>query len=310
MAVINGEQPDRIPAGFWLHFTPGNEAGEAAVATHLRFFEESRTDLCKVMNENSLPDNPALVTADDWGRLTPILYDAPFLTRQLELTRRVCAEVNSKAVVLATVHGMVASAFHWLGGQSLYDNDKLAITRHMRENPEAFHHGMDIIADYLEYLCKESIRAGADGIYFASLGGETAMMTDEEFETFIKPYEIRILNAVQQVPCFNVLHMCKDHLNLARYLGYPANVLNWGVWEGNLSLTDGQTLFGADKILLGGLDDRAGVLVDGTEAEITEAVQAVLQEAKTDRFFLGADCTLPTDIKLSRICAAVQALER
>lgn len=308
MDAVNGGTPDRVPAGFWLHFPGGYEAGEKAVQIHLDFFNKSGTDLCKVMNENSLPDLPQLKNAEDWGKLEPIPHDAPFIQRQLELVRRVCQEVAGEAVVLATIHGMVASAFHYLGGGALYDNDKLALTCHFRENPEAFHHGMEIIADYLDYLCGACLEAGADGLYFASLGGEIAMMTDAEFEEFFKPYEVNLLKKYDAAaPCFNVLHMCKDHLNLARYLGYPTKVINWGVYEGNLSLTQGAALFGPGHILLGGLDDRAGVLVDGTQEQITEAVHAVLDEMGTRNFILGADCTLPTDIALARIAGAVEA---
>ncbi|WP_303791280.1 uroporphyrinogen decarboxylase family protein [Anaerotruncus colihominis] len=308
LAAVSGEAPDRVPSGFWLHFPKGYEAGEAAVQMHLHFFEKSGTDLCKVMNENSLPNNPALSAPDDWAKLAPIPHDAPFITRQVELVRRVCEEVKGQAVVLATIHGMVASAFHYLGGGELYDNDKLAVTRCLRENPTAFRHGMEIIADYLDFLCGACIEAGADGLYFASLGGETAMMTDDEFETFFKPYEVALLQKYDQLaPCFNVLHMCKDHLNLARYLGYPAKVINWGVHEGNISLNEGRTLLGAQRVLLGGLDDRAGVLVDGSSDQIELAVHKVLDEAGTKNILLGADCTLPTDIALERIAQAVRS---
>ena len=153
LAAVSGNVPDRVPCGFWLHFPAGYEAGEASVQMHLDFFEKSGTDLCKVMNENSLPNNPALSTAADWGKLNPIPRDAPFIVRQVELVRRVCEEVNGQAVVLATIHGMVASAFHYLGGGELYDNDKLAVTRCLRENPDAFRHGMQVIAGYLDVLC-------------------------------------------------------------------------------------------------------------------------------------------------------------
>lgn len=310
MAAVSGGTPDRVPCGFWLHFPHGYEAGPEAVKIHLDFFKASGTDLCKVMNENSLPDNPDLNTPDDWGKLEKIPHDAPFIVRQLELVRRVCEEMHGEAVVLATIHGMVASAFHYLGGGALYDNDKLALTRCLRENPEAFRHGMEVIADYLDYLCGACLEAGADGLYFASLGGEKAMMTDEEFETFFKSYEVALLEKYdKKAPCFNVLHMCKDNLNLARYCGYPGKVINWGVYEQNISLTEGRALLGEDRVLLGGLDDRAGVLVDGTPEEIEQAVHKVLDEAGTVRMILGADCTLPTDISPDRIAAAARATQ-
>lgn len=310
MAVVSGQKPDRVPGAFWLHFPHGYEYGEDAVKMHIDFFNDSRTDLCKVMNDNSLPDNPDLVNPEDWGKLKPIPHDAPFILHQVELVRRVCEEMKGEAVVLATIHGMVASAFHYLGGTALYDHDKLALTRCLRQDPDAFRHGMDIVAEYIDYLCGACIEAGADGLYFASLGGEKAMMTDEEFETFFKPYEIKILEKYEEkVPCFNILHMCKDNLNLERYRDYPSKVINWGVFDDNIPFSEGKKIFGDDRVILGGLDDRAGVLVDGTVTDIEEAVHRILDENGTDKFILGADCTLPTEIDLGRIACAVHSTE-
>ena len=69
MAAYYGQKPDRVPCGFWYHFSKGNEYGPQSVQTHLRFFEESGTDLCKVMNENSCPDDPSIQCAADWSHL-------------------------------------------------------------------------------------------------------------------------------------------------------------------------------------------------------------------------------------------------
>ena len=64
---------------------------------------------------------------------------------------------------------------------------------------------------------------------------------------------------------------------------------------------------GEDRVVLGGLDDRAGVLVDGSLEDIEQQVHKILRENGTQRFILGADCTLPTDISLERIAKAVEA---
>ena len=58
---------------------------------------------------------------------------------------------------------------------------------------------------------------------------------------------------------------------------------------------------------MGGLANRSGVLVNGTEEEIRSEVHKVLQDFGTQGFILGADCTLPTDIELWRVNAAVEA---
>src|SRR5690606_38411844 len=105
---------------------------------------------------------------------------------------------------------------------------------------------------------------------------------------------------------FNVLHICKDNVNLNRYSDYDPDVVNWAVHDGNLSLQEGKALF-PNSTILGGLDDRSGVLVSGTDEEIEQAVFAILDQVGSHKLFLGADCTLPTDIAYERIHVAVEA---
>ena len=309
MTVIQGGQADKVPAGFWLHFHEDAYYGENAVKTHLRFFEDSGTDICKIMNENLIPKDPALETAADWSNVGPIPTDSDFFNRQVELVRAVAQAVDGKAVVLATIHGVVASASHLYGGPNVYGEKRTILVDHLRQNPEGMKHGLQMVADYLSALSRACLEAGADGIYYAALGGERVMYDDREFAEFIRPLDIQVLEAASDRKCFNVLHICKDQVELERYRGYPGDVVNWGIHEQNLSLTEGKAVF-PDKILLGGLDDRSGVLVDGNDEAIAAAVQSVIREMGDVPFILGADCTLPSEIDLHRIRVAVDAAIR
>ena len=307
MAAYNGQKPDRVPSAFWYHFPEGYAYGEDAVKAHVEFFRNSGTDLCKVMNDNLCVKDPDINCAADWDKLKFYTMDEDIVKRQVQLVKRVVEEVDHKAVVIATIHGLVACFFHTFGGPNIYDEDGTLIGRHLRENPEGFRHAMEVLSDYIKKLSHLCIEAGADGIYFASLGGERRMFTDEEFAEYIAPYEIDILNDIKDVPCFNVLHMCKGDLNLERYVNYPAKVLNWGVYEGNISLEEGRKLFGEDKVYLGGMDDRDGVFVDGSIEEIKKTAKECVDSFGWKNYILGADCTLPTNIDNERIRAAVEA---
>ena len=105
---------------------------------------------------------------------------------------------------------------------------------------------------------------------------------------------------------FNVLHMCKDYLALDRYKAYPADVVNWSTFEHNISLEEGRKLF-EGKAVLGGFDDRSGLLVDGTEDEIADFARSLVKRMGKTKYILGADCTLPTEIARERIRVAVEA---
>lgn len=307
MAVINGQTPDRIPSGFWLHFPPGNEYGQAAVDTHVEFFEKTGTDICKIMNENLLPRDESINSPADWSHIKPFDKKADYIQRQLDLIKRIADRMAGEAVLLATIHGVVASVSHVLGGNTLYDRDKLMQVRHMRENPEGMRAAYEAVTEILAYLAEESLRAGADGIYYAALGGEKYGHTAQEFDEYIRPGDIAIMNAAQGRKCFNVLHICKDNIDLARYADYPGEVVNWGVYSDNPTLNEGRALF-PGRIILGGLDDRSGVLVDGTLEQIRAEVKRVIGEFGREGFMLGADCTLPTEIDYARIRCAVEAV--
>jgi uroporphyrinogen decarboxylase len=54
---------------------------------------------------------------------------------------------------------------------------------------------------------------------------------------------------------------------------------------------------------MGGLD-RKGIIATGSQAEIKQEVEAVLQDAP-DKFILAADCTLPGDVDWDNIKTAI-----
>ena len=97
---------------------------------------------------------------------------------------------------------------------------------------------------------------------------------------------------------------------MSRYEGYKdhADAVNWGVYEAPFSLEAGRKLFSGCSVM-GGLPNRSGVLADGSDEEIGKAVHSILDSFGTDNFILGADCTLSTDQDLSKVRAAVRALE-
>ena len=147
-----------------------------------------------------------------------------------------------------------------------------------------------------------------DGIYYAALGGEAALLTDEEHEQWFKPYDLKIMRAIKDAGGYCFLHICKDGLNMERYRDYAslADVVNWGVYEAPFSLEDGKKLF-PEKTIMGGLKNRSGVLIDGTREELSAAVKEASEIVGRTGFILGADCTLPTEIPYERVRMAVDA---
>jgi len=306
IAAVCGEKTEYIPSGFWLHFPHEAATGEAAVQAHLDFFKESETDVMKVMNENVVPHDISIKKASDWKKLQHFTAKSKIIVDEIDMMKRIMDRTENPGVFLLTVHGVVASMWHARGGTDGYETGRQLLATHLREDPASFAYGAAIITETMEMLTAKALEAGVDGIYYAALGGEKTLFTDEEFNKYIKPCDVGILKAAEGRKGFNVLHMCKDHLALERYKDYPGDVVNWSTFEHNLSLEEGRKLFG-NKAILGGFDDRSGLLVDGTEAQIAEYAKALVKRMGHTKFILGADCTLPTEINRERIRVAVQA---
>ncbi len=306
LTMVQGGKAEYVPSGFWLHFPPEAATGEAAVQAHLKFFKDTGTDLMKIMNENVVPCDIPIKKAADWKNLKPFTARSPFIVKELDLMKEIMDRTENPGVFLLTVHGVTASMWHARGGTDGYETGRKLLAKFLREDPKAFTYGLDVITGALEILAEKAVEAGVDGIYYAALGGEKDLFTEEEFNAYIRPRDIAILNAASGRKGFNVLHMCKDHLDLNRFVGYPCDVVNWSTFEHNISLEEGRKLF-PGRTILGGFDDRSGVLVDGTMEEIKSFAKDVVKRMGHTRFILGADCTLPTEISRERIRAAVQA---
>ena len=167
---------------------------------------------------------------------------------------------------------------------------------------------MKRIADVMCELAGTYIELGVDGVYYAALGGETRFFTDEEFDKWIKPFDLQIMKAIKDAGGYCFLHICKDQLNMDRYKDYGpyADVVNWGVYEAPFSLEDGRKMF-AGKTIMGGLPNRHGVLVDGPAEAVKEETRKVIEDFGRTHFILGADCTLATEQDMDLLKAAVEA---
>lgn len=308
-ALIDNKPVDRTPVGFWLHFPQSMHHGEAAVKAHMDFMRESNTDILKVMNENILYDGVSKIygTSDihlfrGFSRKDAVFQD------QMKIIRDVAERAGGEYPIIATIHGLVVSAFHQTGFSGNYTSMGYGLPIFCRERPAEMHRVFDIIAETLMELVDCSLEAGADGIFYAALGGERNFFTDEEFDAFVKPYEKKIYDHIKSRTRLDVLHICKSNIAMERFAYLEPAIVNWGVYQNGVSLNDGTELF-PNSVILGGFPDRHGVLVDGSDEEIYKHTQEVLAEMQGHRFIVGSDCTLPTEIDTARIRSVVKAVE-
>jgi len=304
LAAMQGRHVDCIPAGFYLHFPEKSFFGKEAVEAHLNFYKQTDTDFLKVMNENLYRTVSPLTGADDWKHVRPLTGKEPWIRNQVDIIKELADRVGDEVFILATIHGVFASAFHATGLPDSAFARRNPVCEHLCQKPELVGRALGIIAEGLSCFAQACLDAGADGIYYAALGAESYRFDRKTFESYIKPHDLTVLHSFVSSMC-TVLHMCKDRLHIDLYQDYPGEIVNWAIHEQNIGLSEGRELF--RRTILGGFDDRSGILVDGSPADIKSEARRIIETAGTRSFILGADCTLPTTISYEKIRMAVEA---
>ncbi len=285
------------PAAFFLHFDKSCHFGQAAVDKHLEYFRYTGMDFVKIQYERTFPPIPEIRKPEDWKKMP--LYKLEFYEPVLQAVRGLVKAAKKEALVLMTLYSAFMCAGHTAGLPLL--------TAHLHEDPDQVRRGMEIIADSLMLFVKECIRAGVDGFYASTQGGEYGRLKDARiFKEYVKPYDLIPMNEMNHSCAFNILHVCDyngPYSDLTPYLDYPGHVVNCSpqLTTGERSWREIAQMF--QRPCMGGMD-RHGIIVSGSTEEIRRAARQVLAQAP-ERFILGADCTLPGDIRWENIRAAI-----
>ena len=150
-------------------------------------------------------------------------------------------------------------------------------------------------------------RAGVDGFYASSQGGEAFRFQDPNiFQQYIKPIDLAVWDELSSCT-FNILHICDyegSYDNLTPFLDYPGHVVNSSLKVGDQTLTpkEASQLFG--RPFMGGME-RKGILATGTSEAIRQAGADVIAQAP-ERFILAADCTVPGDTPWENLRTAIE----
>lgn len=306
--ALDGKPVDRVPVGFWHHFTGKDTEGETAVMAHLKYYRESGLDFLKMMSDGALFDFGDKITkASDWLRIRPKGKDSPFVRESVERAKRVNEELKGEC---CTFYNMFApfSLVRFFAGEE-------CVMQHIRENKEAVMSAMAAVAEDSATLARLLItEGGCDGVYASVQGGEINRFSAEEYEEIVTPSDLPTLVSANEVSDHNIFHMCgydgvRNHLEV--WKRYPAHIYNWAVYIENITLSQGRKYLSPKATcILGGFDNRVtGLLYNGTKEEIKAEAKRLLDDAGTTGTILGADCTIPADMPMEHLHWVVEAAE-
>ncbi len=298
--AFHNQAVDKLPMGFWYHFSPDDDFGQQTVEEHLRLYRDTDMDFIKVMCDGYFNyPNPFIETvnsADDWFRMTPMGENSPYIRRQVERAKAVVNAVGKECCVFYNV-------FCPMSLMRFGTNEDI-LMGHLKRNELAVCHAFEVIAEDIKTLVRLLItEAGCDGIYYCVQNAEQFRFTEEEYRRIVRPAELNVLEYANSLSENNILHCCGwagDRNRIEVWQDYPSAAVNWAVYVEQLTLGEGKKFFG-NRCVLGGFDNRkAGILYSGTKEEVQAEVEKIVAEAGTTGVIIGADCTMPSDVPTER----------
>jgi len=294
----DGRQP-YIPAAFFIHFDPKFHFGAAAAQKHLEYFRYTGMDFVKIQYEKTFPPIASIKQPADWAAMPS--YPLEFYDPVLSAVDGLVKAAKNEALVIMTLYSPFMCAGH--------TTSLPLLTSHLQENPDAVRKGLEAITDSLMRFVRECVRLGVDGFYASTQGGEAGRFKDPAvFAKHVKPFDLVLMNEMKRSCVFNILHVCDynaPYADLSPFVDYPGHIVNCNPQLTGRTVPWGEIARMFGRPCMGGMD-RHGLMAKAGPAEIGREVNRVLGEASRP-FMLGADCTLPGDIRWENIRAAIDA---
>ena len=302
-AVLRGEKPDRIPAGFWFHYPDSLDTKQMA-EEHLKTYRETGVDIYKVMQDYIHRIDTPVQKSGDWNKVKLPGCSSPVYQKLLDVLKRILDGTGRDALTFQTMFGPLKIAEFSFG--------KDILMAHAKEAPDLVAAAVKGIAESQAEWAAGFINAGATGLFYSAQFSEPGRFSRDEFEKISGSSDLLVIKAAEAAGGRNLLHICGEpeyqfKTSLEWYTGFPCAIVNWSVKDTGISLKKGKELFGG-KPVLGGMNNK-GNIANGSDASIREEVRAALDSAGTTAgIMLGADCTVQGEhISLEKIRLAVEA---
>jgi uroporphyrinogen decarboxylase len=302
-AALRGEPVDRIPVSLWRHFYQYEDTARGLADAMILFQQDYDWDFMKI--------NPrASYHVEDWGTKFRFFKDgltkpgridypvkklldlekirpleplkSPVLREHIDAVHYIRKELPADMYFDMTVFTPLS-----IVGDMTKTRDIL--TEYLQEDPKLVKQAVEAVTQTFEQFITELLNVGISGIFFATTyWGTYDRITDEQFDEFSRPYDMRILEVVKECP-FNVMHVCKSKNMLERLADYPVHAFNWDSQDPtNPGLGQGKEI--TNKTVIGGIDQKKSMMSANSEMVLKDAENALRQTGGRN-WILGAGCT-------------------
>lgn len=317
-ASLSGALPDRPPVALWRHFPVDDQTPDGLAAATAFFQNTFDFDLIKVTPTSSFcikdwgvedrwAGNPegtrdytcrAIQHPEDWRKLPPLNPLQGYLSEQLRCLGLITKEFSERVPVIQTIFSPMSQA------KNLVGPEKLLV--HMRQYPNELHEGLRRITETTLDFLEEAMKTGIDGVFYAVQHGQYGLLTEGEFDTFCRAYDLQIMESAKDL-WLNLLHLHGDAVMFDAVQDYPTAIINWHDRETQPNLKEAQAR--CKSTVCGGLRQWE-TMVLGTPDQVRAEAEEAIQQTGGKRFILGTGCVLPTTAPYGNILAARQAVSK
>jgi uroporphyrinogen decarboxylase len=296
--VLKGEDVDYPPISLWYHFGVQHGGGEPFARITLEFFKHYDFDFLKVMNDYYYPAPAgldAVRTRADLQKFTTFDVQRTEWREQFKALRIISRELKGRAYYIDTLFDPWQSIRRTLAGENM---EQLA-----QNEPDALHAALAAVAENLIAYARTSLEIGAAGI-FMSVPAAKELVSREVFMTFVKPYALKVFEAVSGRGCMNTAHIHGEDLYMDECLDFPVNVFSW--WDRG---PHGPSLESVKQrvsgCVMGGIDQT--LLTRRSPAFLKEHVAEGVALGGGRRFLLANGCSIDTWVNPDAVRAVVAA---
>jgi uroporphyrinogen decarboxylase len=315
LAALHGEAVDHVPISFWGHDYVAENSAEGLAEATLRRARQFDWDYLKpqsraqsfaemwgftytpstVATQKYTATGIPLEGAADLERLLPADPTGGALGEQIQALRLVREGIGPDVPIIWTVFSPLMVARYLLQGEGTQLIDIL------RSEPTAVEAALEAITETLIGYVKECAQNGADGIFYATNLATRDRLTLEECARFQRPYDMRILAAVERLP-FTVMHVCGQDALFDAFADYPVAAFSWAAGGSNPPLSEGHRRTG--KASMGGVP---AVLKGLTADDVAARVRHAVGEMQGCWLVLAPDCSIDIGTPHELLEAATRA---
>jgi uroporphyrinogen decarboxylase len=312
--AFNNEKVKRTPVGFWFHYAEDEKEDgfknpaifDINLAGHKKFYAEFKPDFVKIMTDGFFvyPDEAfqKAEKAADLRGVKSIGENHPWIEKQVAFAKTLAGVWGDEVLSFYNVFAPSALfRFARADGEGVEET----LARFIAEDADAVEYAFNVVANDSATLVRRVIsEGGASGVYYSTQDINGGKSLEQTRRKLVEVNDTLVLNAANSVSRYNILHICGyagHRNNLAHFIDYPAQIINWAVTVEGVSLLQGKKLF-KNKPVIGGFDNtKNGVLYRGSQEEIEAETVRLLAESGAAGIVLGADCTIPRDIDIQRL---------